>query len=49
MAAPLSSAACPGEAELPWLPEVPAAGQAVQPHVLLLDVLITGLAGERQE
>lgn len=29
---------------LPWLPGAPAAGQGVQPHVLLLDVLVAGLA-----
>lgn len=39
------SAVRPGEAGLPGLPGVPAAGQAV--HVLLLDVLVAGLAGER--
>jgi hypothetical protein len=32
---------------LPQLSD-PAARQAVQPHVFLLDVLITGLGGERQ-
>lgn len=38
------SAVRAGEAGLPGLPGVPAAGQAV--HVLLLDVLVTGLAGQ---
>lgn len=43
-AAPLSSTACPGAAELPGLPGVPAAGQSM--HVVPLQVLVTGL-GER--
>lgn len=48
MAAPLSSAVGPGAAGLPGPSGVPAAGKAVQPHIFLLDVLVTGLVGKRR-
>lgn len=48
MAAPLSSAVGLRGAGLPEPSGIPAARKAVQPHVLLLDVLVAGLAGKRR-
>lgn len=44
---PLSTAVGPGEAELPWLPELQRLGRRCSPCPSF-DVLVAGLAGERR-